>query len=66
MFAIQNNNINMIPNIEEAKNFDKWMRKISNIHYSNNDRMLTAYSKIEGRADQIDRHDFGVRVINKI
>ena len=37
----------MILNIEEAGAFDKWMRKIKNEHYSNHDRMLKAYKKIE-------------------
>lgn len=37
----------MIPNIEEADAFSKWMRKVKNIYYSDNIKMLTAYIKIE-------------------
>lgn len=37
----------MIPNIEEANAFNKWMRKIKNIYYPDNKKMLIAYSRIE-------------------
>ena len=31
---------------EEISNFDKWMLKIKNVYYSDNDRMVDAYEKI--------------------
>jgi len=37
----------MIPDIKEAKKFDEWMRKIKNIHYGNNDKMLVAYQRVQ-------------------
>lgn len=37
----------MIPNIKEAKKFDSWLRKIKNVHYANNEKLLEAYSRIE-------------------
>lgn len=37
----------MINNLEQAKKFDNWIRKVGNIHYSNNKRMLAAYQRIE-------------------
>lgn len=37
----------MIPNYREAKKFDTWMRKLKNIHYSNHEKMMEAYERIE-------------------
>jgi len=32
--------------MKELKKFDRWMRKIQNVHYANNDLMLKAYQII--------------------
>lgn len=34
-------------NFKRVKSFDKWMRNIKNIYYSENESMLNAYQKIE-------------------
>jgi hypothetical protein len=37
----------MSTNIKKVKKFDKWLRKIGNIYYPDNEKMLEAYSRIE-------------------
>ena len=37
----------MSKRIDKIKNFDEWMKKIKNIHYINNQKMLNAYNKIK-------------------
>ena len=36
-----------VQDFKKIKAFDKWMRKIKNIHYHDNEAMLNAYNKIE-------------------
>lgn len=42
-----NEEINKSINMKPVLKFDSWMRKIKNVHYSDNDKMLKAYQKIE-------------------
>lgn len=37
----------MFKDFKEVKKFNKWMRKIHNMYYSDNDKMLEAFYKIE-------------------
>lgn len=37
----------MITDIKEAKRFDNWMKKIKNIYYPDNEKMLRAYERIQ-------------------
>jgi hypothetical protein len=38
----------MILNIEEAENFNNWMKNtVKSLHYSNHERMTNALTKIE-------------------
>jgi len=36
--------------IERLQRFDRWMRKIQNNYYSENDRMQVAYDKVSSAA----------------
>lgn len=36
----------MMTTIDRLSDFDKWLRKIGNIHYSNNNKMMDAYDRI--------------------
>ncbi len=37
----------MIQDIQEAKKFDEWMRKIKNVYYHDNNKMLAAYKRVQ-------------------
>ena len=37
----------MFKDFEEVKKFNKWMKKIHNIYYSDNNKMIRAFENIE-------------------
>lgn len=46
--------------IQRLQDFDKWMRKIKNIHYHDNSKAVEAYRRILEYDDNADRLDFSI------